>query len=171
MAAARLEPFGVVVLEAPDELLPLPESSVDLVLDRHGRLPAAEVARVLAPGGALVTQQVGSEDCVDLNAVLGVPPPRRPGSWTMDVALECLVGVGLVVDRAVEEHLLMTFDDVGALVLHLRHVPWQLPGTSVVAHLEALRRLCEAGPLPVRTHRFLLVASRPAQRAPGPAPA
>ncbi|TXR57442.1 class I SAM-dependent methyltransferase [Quadrisphaera setariae] len=161
IATARLEPLGVVVREAPSDHLPLADASVDLVLDRHGRLVASEVARVMAPGGALLTQQVGSEDCTDLDDALGVPPPRRPGSWTAQVAADALARAGLVVERVVEERPVMVFDDVGAVVRHLRLVPWQLPGTSVTDHLDALRGLCAAGPLPVRTHRFLLTAHKP----------
>jgi hypothetical protein len=52
---------------------PLPDGSVDLILNRHGRLIAPEVRRVLCPGGVLLTQQLGSEDCADLNEMLTAP--------------------------------------------------------------------------------------------------
>ncbi len=73
VARERLGPLGVEVLFAPDAALPLDDDSVDLVLDRHGRLDAGEIARVLAAGGRLLTQQVGSDDCAELNEALGVP--------------------------------------------------------------------------------------------------
>ncbi|MBC3762012.1 class I SAM-dependent methyltransferase [Quadrisphaera oryzae] len=162
VAVSRLGPLGVVVVEAPADHLPLADASVDLVLDRHGRLVAGEVARVLAPGGSLITQQVGSEDCTDLNEALGAAAPRAPGSWTARVAADSLTRAGLVVEDVREERPAMVFDDVGAVVLHLRSVPWQLPGTSVTDHLDTLRRLGARGPLEVRTHRFLVTARRPA---------
>jgi len=58
-ARVALELLGVRVLPAPaDDVLPVPGAAVDLVLDRHGRLPAVEIARVLRAGGVLLTQQV-----------------------------------------------------------------------------------------------------------------
>jgi SAM-dependent methyltransferase len=53
LATACLTPLGVRVLPAPGARLPVPRASVDLVLNRHGRLVADEVTRVLAPGGRL----------------------------------------------------------------------------------------------------------------------
>jgi len=53
-ARVALEPLGVRVLPTPapaDGVLPVPDAAVDLVLDRHGRLPAIEIARVLRAGG------------------------------------------------------------------------------------------------------------------------
>lgn len=165
VATERLSPLGVSVRSAPRDVLPLDDGSVDLVLDRHGRLVADEVARVLVPGGVLLTQQVGSEDCTDLNDALGAARPRARGSWTGRVAQRALEQAGLVVEGASEEHPTTTFHDVGAVVVHLRAVPWQLPGTTVGDHREALRGLHERwdtdGPLVVRTHRFLLAARRP----------
>ncbi|TDC76560.1 class I SAM-dependent methyltransferase [Streptomyces hainanensis] len=87
VARERLEPLGVTVLPTPgSEALPLPDASVDVVLNRHGRLAAREVARVLRPGGVLLTQQVGSDDRAELNAALGAPPARPPGSWDLGTA-------------------------------------------------------------------------------------
>ena len=161
----RLAPLGVSVRAAHGEALPVVDGSIDLVLDRHGRLAAHEVARVLAPGGVLLTQQVGSEDCTDLNDALGAARPRAEGSWTADVAQRALERAGLVVDLSAEEHPVMTFGDLGAVVVHLRAVPWQLPGTTVADHHDAFRRIYQRwttdGPLVVRTHRFLLAARCP----------
>lgn len=81
VARERLAPLGVDVLFTPDATLP--GGPVDLVLDRHGRLDPREVARVLAPGGVLLTQQVGSDDCAEINEALGAPAPPggTPGRW------------------------------------------------------------------------------------------
>ncbi|HEY0002598.1 MAG TPA: methyltransferase domain-containing protein, partial [Actinoplanes sp.] len=70
VARERLAPVGVEVLFAPDTMLPIEAQSVDVVLNRHGRLNPGEVARVLQPGGRLLTQQVGSEDRAELNEAL-----------------------------------------------------------------------------------------------------
>ncbi|MEO3753096.1 class I SAM-dependent methyltransferase [Streptomyces sp. B6B3] len=166
LARRRLEPLGVTVLPvAAREQLPLPDASVDLVLNRHGRLAAPEVARVLRPGGVLLTQQVGSDDCADLNETLGAPPARPPGSWTLDVAREALSAAGLRLTDAREERPVLTFRDVGALIYHLRLVTWQIPDFDPRRHDAALRRVHEhiraEGRLDVHAHRFLVAAERP----------
>lgn len=164
VATGRLAPLGVQVLPAPDPHLPVPDASADLVLDRHGRLVADEVARVLAPGGHLVTEQVGSEDCADLNSSLGAPPAHALGSWTAQVAQQALTGAGLRVHVVREEWPALAFLDIGALVFHLRVVPWQVPDFSIERYDTALRaidqRVRSEGGFRVRAHRFLLIADR-----------
>lgn len=166
VARARLEPLGVTVLPAPDrETLPLPDTSIDVMLNRHGRLAAHEVRRLLRPGGTLLTQQVGSDDCAELNETLGAPPAHPPASWNLRAAGEALSAAGLELTRAEEEHPVLTFHDIGAVVHHLRMVSWQIPDFSPGRYDAALRRLHRRmraeGRLDVRAHRFLIIAERP----------
>jgi len=58
LAARQLRPLGAGVLWCSALSLPLAGESFELVLDRHEALEPAEVARVLAPGGMVLTQQV-----------------------------------------------------------------------------------------------------------------
>lgn len=53
VAHSRLEPLGVQVFGVGEDdfHLPFPDSALDLVIDRHEAFDAAEVARVLRPGG------------------------------------------------------------------------------------------------------------------------
>jgi ubiquinone/menaquinone biosynthesis C-methylase UbiE len=60
-ARARLWPSASVIV-ADGRALPCQDKSFDLVLDRHAPVSLAELARVLAPRGALVTQQVGGSN-------------------------------------------------------------------------------------------------------------
>ncbi|MDT0444380.1 class I SAM-dependent methyltransferase [Streptomyces sp. DSM 41886] len=166
VARGRLEPLGVTVVPAPDrETLPLEDRSVDIVLNRHGRLAAHEVRRVLRPGGSLLTQQVGSDDCAELNEALGAPPSHPPGSWNLNAAGEALTRADLALTRGEEEHPVLTFYDIGAVVYHLRMVSWQIPDFSPERYDSALRRLhrhmCSEGRFDVRAHRFLITAERP----------
>src|SRR5262249_1030 len=70
-ADERLRPVGVRVVHAePDGRLPFREGSFDLAIHHHGGLPADELARIVKPGGWLVTQQVGSRNDDDLAAAL-----------------------------------------------------------------------------------------------------
>jgi SAM-dependent methyltransferase len=165
VARRRLEPLGTTVLPAEAGTLPLPDRSVDLILNRHGRLVPAEVVRVLRPGGVLLTQQVGSEDCADLNEMLAAPPAHARGSWTAHTATAALSAAGLHLTDVREEHPVLTFYDVGAVVRHLRLVAWQVPDFDPGGYDVPLRRLHQRiraeGRLDVHAHRFLIIATSP----------
>ena len=123
-AAERLGRLGVDV-RARIDILPVEDASADLVLNRHGALDAAEVARVLRPGGRLLTQQVGPENDAELNAALSAPPPSHGTSAA--ALVEKLQSVGLLVDEAQTATSEVTFGDIGAVVYQLRMVAWQIP--------------------------------------------
>jgi SAM-dependent methyltransferase len=55
----------------PAESLALPEASFDIVLNRHAPAVAAEVARLLRPGGYFVTQQIGGRNTQNLFEAFG----------------------------------------------------------------------------------------------------
>jgi SAM-dependent methyltransferase len=160
VARDRLTPFGVSVLTE----LPGGEEEFDVVLSRHGRLPAEDVARLLRPGGTLLSQQVGSDDLAGLNAALGAPPPH-PVRWTAEVAVAALEAAGLQVTDVREEHPPLTFRDVGAIVHQLRAVPWQVRDFDPARYDAGLRRLDALiraeGHFTVPAHRFLVRAHRP----------
>ncbi|WP_433306457.1 class I SAM-dependent methyltransferase [Actinoplanes sp. CA-030573] len=163
VARDRLAPLGVDVRFAPSPALPVEDGSVDLVLNRHGRLDAREVARVLSPGGVLLTQQVGSDDCAGINEALGAPP-AHPATWNADEAAGALSAAGLTVSDVREEWPSFVFHDIGALVYQLRAVPWQVPGFTPAKYDAGLRRIDrrirESGEFRVRSHRFLIEARR-----------
>ncbi|SNY71666.1 class I SAM-dependent methyltransferase [Paractinoplanes atraurantiacus] len=164
-ARERLGPLGVDVRFGRGDGLPVADRSVDVVLNRHGRLDAGEVARVLAPGGALLTQQVGSDDCAEINAALGAPAAYGR-SWNAGGAVAELGAVGMGVIDVREEWPSLTFYDIGALVYQLRAVAWQVPDFTVSRYEEGLRRIDrhirESGEFRVRAHRFLVRAERSA---------
>jgi SAM-dependent methyltransferase len=159
VARDRLTPFGVSVVTE----LPGGEREFDVVLSRHGRLPVPDIARLLAPGGTLLSQQVGSDDLADLNAALGAPPPH-PQRWNADVAVAAVEDAGLTVTDVREEHPPFTFRDVGAVVFQLRAVPWQVRDFDPARYDRELRRLDAVirtnGEFTVTAHRFLIQACR-----------
>jgi SAM-dependent methyltransferase len=154
LAVAR-ERLGIDVRFAPDSTLPVDDESVDLVLNRHGRLDPAEVARVLRPGGTLLTQQVGSDDCAEINRALGAPPAYSE-TWDASTAAARLEAAGLTVTEVREERPEFVFHDVGALVFQLRAVAWQVPYFTVEKYEDALRRIHSGGEFRARSHRFLI---------------
>jgi hypothetical protein len=165
IAGNRLRPLGVTVITAPDHVvLPVADDQFDLLLNRHGRLNAAACARVSRAGGMLLTQQVGSDDCAQLNAALGAPHPYPADSWTASTAGDALMAAGFRLVDVREEWPLFTFFDIGAMIYQLRMVPWQIPDFTTERYGSALRRLDAqirtTGSFVARSHRFLIVAQR-----------
>lgn len=160
VARDRLYPFGVQVLTE----LPGGEDEFDVVLSRHGRLPAADIVRLLRPGGTLLSQQVGSDDLAGLNVALGAPPAHRQ-PWNADVAVAALADAGLEVLDVREERPPVTFTDVSGIVRQLRDLPWQIRDFSPRLYQDALERLDTFirlhGAFTVTAHRFLVEAVRP----------
>lgn len=171
-AKARLQPMGVDVRPGRGSALPVADGEVDLLLNRHGLLDAGETARVLAPAGVLLTQQVGSRNDVAFNDALGVAPPLAPHSHTLASTVAALRAAGLTVTTAEEEFPVSRYHDVGAVVFQLRAVAWQVPGFDVDAFDERLRtvhaHIGEFGSFAVRSHRFLVRAHKPSRSSTAP---
>lgn len=162
VARARLEPLGVQVAETgDDELLPFPDDSFQLVIDRHESYDPSEVRRVLTPGGTFITQQVGGRDLQELNEALGAPA-HEYRHWGLEHATAELTDAGFEVTWQREALAPAEFHDVGALVLFLRVTPWQIPDFDVHTYEERLRALHErmrhGRPLTAHAHRFALIA-------------
>ncbi|MGH2585201.1 MAG: class I SAM-dependent methyltransferase [Dehalococcoidia bacterium] len=144
LARERLEPLGVAVVDVPSEegeALPFADGEFDLVLNRQGAFNPAEVARVLAPGGTFLTQQVHSLALHDLLAVFGVQPEGRGSN--IDRYVPGLRAGGLTIREAREWEGQVTFTDVGTIVYYLRAVSWLVPGVSVEMHAGRLLALQE----------------------------
>ncbi|MER6312441.1 SAM-dependent methyltransferase [Streptomyces sp. NPDC001581] len=160
LARQRLSPLGVEVHRTSG--LNLPPGPFDLILNRHGLLDAAGIRAALAPGGRLLTQQVGSRNQLALNEAAGIPAPADPEGWTLDLAVRTLEAAGLRVTTAREEMSPYTFRDIGAVIFQLRAIPWQFPGFTPSAHEPALRRLDRhirrTGGFTAHDHRFLIEA-------------
>lgn len=166
VAARRLEPLGVAVVERSTDTLPVADAGFDLVLNRHGYLQAAETHRVLAPGGVLLTQQVGARNDVEFNEALGVPATADPAApSTVADLVGAVTGAGLTIDEVREARISTRYRDVGAVIFQLRAVPWQVPGFDPVRHRDQLRRVHDqierTGGFEVRSQRFLLQAHKP----------
>jgi len=164
VARERLRPYGIEVRARTGRRLPCDSADFDLVLNRHGALDAAEIARVLRPGGTLWTQQVGADNDAEFNAAFGAGPVGG-GPPSAAPAAVLLREAGLDVLRADDAWPKTRFLDVGAVVLQLRTVSWQVPDFDVVRHrpqlLEIDRIIRSDGAFTVTDHRVLLHAVRP----------
>lgn len=184
VAGALLRPLGVTVVRvegAPDNLdqepderrgpLPFPSQSFDLVVNRHEAFVASEVARVLAPSGRFVTQQVGS--CSGFHRLLGLPlpPPAPTRPWNLGLAIEQVERAGLTVVQSSEGESVISFADVGAVAWYLKAIPWELPGFSLDHHRAGLlhlhRRIKAEGGAAARQPAFFLVAVKSPRRPGG----
>ena len=178
IAGARLRPLGVIVVAveaAPDNAdqrpgdargrLPFPAASFELVVSRHESFAPAEVARVLAPGGRFVTQQVGDGRYDRLRRDLGLQPqPPARVAWTLELARAQLEAAGLQIGAYGEGDLMTSFADVGALAWFLKAAPWVVPEFSLRLHREALGllhgRIAREGPYTVVEPSFYVEAIR-----------
>ena len=128
LATERLSPFGVRVVDVPltdYDLLPFADGEFDLVLNRHAGFNAQEVARILAPDGTFLTQQVNGLWAYDLLAVFDAKP-QWPEA-TLEKYVPQLKAAGLTIADTREWSGKLSFTDVGAIVYYLKAVPWLCP--------------------------------------------
>lgn len=173
VAAARLRPLGIPVVQnedPPDNTspdgsggrLPFRDGAFGLVINRHEAFRAAEVSRVLAPGGAFVTQQVDFSSYEGLYRLLGLTVPAQRDSW-LPMARQQVTDAGLRVVTAIGGEEVEHFNDVAAVIYYLRVISWAIPGYSLATHRERLRAAWadrSRWPVTNRQRRFLLVAVR-----------
>jgi len=147
-----------------NDVLPFPDSSFDLVINRHGDFHPAEIYRVLKPGGIFVTQQVGAENDRELVELLCGDSPLPFPEQYLSVTVRRFRNAGFSILEEAEAFRPIRFYDVGALVWFARIIQWEFPGFSVDTHLdrllEAQKTLEQTGCLKGTIHRFLLVAQK-----------
>ncbi len=174
VAARRLRHGGIPVVQdegAADNTaedpsrgrLPFRDGAFALVINKHEAFLAAEVSRVLAPGGTFVTQQVDTHTYDGLYDALGLPVPEQLASW-LPLAQHQLRDAGLTVRRAVAGEEVERFADVAAIIYYLRLVSWAVPEFTLERFAGRLREMHDtsaAWPVTVRQRRFLVVAAKP----------
>ena len=165
-AAATLRPRGVTVVADGDRPpFPLRDNVFDLVVSRHPvQAWWTEIARVLAPGGTYLSQEVGQRSVAELvEFFLGPQPWAERDPADARAAAET---AGLEVVDLRTARLRTEFFDIGAVVYFLRKVVWMVPGFTVDTYRTRLRDLHEKitaeGPFVAHTTRFLIEARKPA---------
>lgn len=165
LARERLEPAGAEVVDADCTdgcRLPFAGGEFDLVLNRHGAFDPAEVARILAPGGTFLTQQVHGLFAADLVAAFGIQPPLQPHA--LDQHLPRLAAAGMTIVAADDWSGPLEFTGVAAVVFYLHAIPWMVPGFSVATHsqhlLELQQRIEKEGGLRFTARYFAIEAVR-----------
>lgn len=166
VAQRTLEPLGVKVIGVREEdPLPFDDNSLELVINRHAGCAAAEIYRVLKPGGSFITQQVGGENHIQINELLQEKPDFIYAYWTLDYALQELLQGGFQVIDQREEKPETAFLDIGALVFYLKVISWQVADFSVEKYADKLAvihdQIQQQGKFVVKSHRFLIEARKP----------
>lgn len=159
IARRTLAPWDATVIECGNDEVPVPASSVDLVVSRHPvSTPWDEIARVLRPGGTYLSQEVGPGSVRELTAAM-IGPFESEGREP-EVARAHAEAAGLNVTRLESASLPMTFHDIAAVVVFLRKVIWIVPDFTVDAYLPQLRALHDRieaeGPFTATSERFLI---------------
>ncbi len=170
-AHRTLGPLGTWVVAAGDDAgLPFRTASFDLVVSRHPTVTVwAEIARVLRPGGAYLSQQVGVGSVRELTDFMMGPQPVSEAR-SVSRAVAAAKRAGLVVVDVREASLRTVFCDVAAVTHFLRKVPWIVPDFTVERYLHRLAVLHASiqtdGSFVAHAQRFLIEAQKPT----GPVP-
>lgn len=178
VAKARLAPLGIGVVqvapardntgkpvEGPGPQLPFVDNSLHLVVSRHESFEISEVARILAPGGWFITQQVDAGNDVEYRALFNVDQPAvdLESRWAAWLPRQ-LTSAELEVVEYDSAPLVQLIRDVGALAWNLKAIPWMVPGFSIQTHRARLReiqsRIDRDGPIAVRQRRFWVRARK-----------
>ncbi len=166
LATERMAPLGVRVIDTPSgdfDPLPFADGEFDLVLNRHGSFNSGEIARILAPGGTFLTQQIHGMWGHDLQAVFGAKPQWPDSTPAKYVPLLKVAGMTIVDLREWEGKF--AFTDVGAIVYYLKAVPWEVPGFSVRKNQKELlvlqERLNQGEDLAFWAGKYLIEARKP----------
>jgi SAM-dependent methyltransferase len=166
LARRNLRPLGATVSPVDDaDDLPFPAESFDLVVSRHPTVTRwEEIARVLRPGGAYLSQQVGTGSNRELYDFMMGPQPVGPVPGSQRAAAAARAA-GLVVVDLRDQALRVEFRDVGAVVYFLRKVLWTVPDFTVERYRDRLAALHEQiraeGSFACHSRRFLIEARKP----------
>ncbi len=162
LTRARLESLGVKVADVSgnEARLPFADASFDLIINRHGDLNVLEIQRLLRTNGRFLTQQVGGDNCIDLNRALQDQVEHMYLGWSLETALMQVRETGLRVLQAREVFPRWKFKDIAGVVFYLKAIPWQISNFSVEKYRDRLYRIHQeierTGGFTVREHRFLL---------------
>jgi len=135
VAARQLSSRAISVVLASSLRLPFRDSAFDLILNRHEELEPDEVARVLAPGGHLLTQQVGRNMWLELRGFFPRMTDFGPLFERYQAGFSC---GGLRLAKAVSHDTPVAFRTLGDLVYNLAVAPWTIPEFDVQRDLDAL---------------------------------
>lgn len=164
IAKQALEHLGVEIIEIDDhEYIPIPDNKFDLIINRHEYYVSSEVARLLKNDGLFITQQVGTQNNLEINNMLNAPRPKTYDPyWTADQLAAELEEVDLHVITKKSEMYKTRIYDVGALLYYLKAIPWQIPDFHPDDYyqplLEIHHQILQNGYIESTSQRYLIMA-------------
>jgi SAM-dependent methyltransferase len=160
IAARRLHGRADVV-RASSLQLPFAGGSFDLVLDRHEALEPAEVGRVLAANGTVITQQVGPDSWPELRRFF---PRKTHFGDHFGEYQRGFEAAGLNVSERCWHEERVAFGSLMDVVYMLLVAPWTIPDFDPERELDALLALEDAcastDGIVLTEHHYLIVAQR-----------
>ena len=164
IAKKRLKPLGIDVVRVDNDQLNFEDNFFDLVINRHESYLVKEIKRVLSKDGIFITQQVGSENCLDINRALNTREDMGLGNWHLNQAVQNLKDNGFEIIDNYQEYPDLRFYDIGALIYYLKAVPWQVSDFSIEKYKEELKKIHNSilknNYFEVKEHRFFLIAKK-----------
>lgn len=147
----------------PSEI-PFPNSSFDMMINRHGSLDSCEIYRVLNDGGIFVTEQVGEDNDRDLVKMVLPQSEKTYPNLNLQTQQRAFESAGFEILIADEAYCPITFYDVGAFVWFARIIEWEFVGFSVDRCLDGLlemQKIIERdGKIQGTIHRFLIAVKK-----------
>lgn len=158
----KLAPLGIRVYPTQDESpLPIPDDSFDIVINRHESYDLCEVRRILKAGGMFITQQVGGQNCINLEKQINLELLTHQ-DFSIKTELPKFHDCGFSVKYSDECFPQLKFIDVGAVVFWAKIIEWSFPGFSVERNYDRLCLLQDEierhGFVADLQHRFIIVA-------------
>lgn len=162
----QLGSLGIDVQSVSDDgWLPFEDHSMDIIINRHEYFRVEEVARVLKPGGMLITQQVGSWNNWEFaKRVVGNTSSRGPSGNIFGTTVKEMKTIGFDIWMRQEYYPEMKFLDIGALVYFAKIIQWEFPDFSVDRCKEQLfelqNELSQKGYITSKEHRYVIVGKK-----------
>ena len=169
LCSERLLPLGIDFREMRDpKAMPFADASFDLVLNRHGAYDAAELWRVLKPGGIFLTQQVGAEN--DRELVTRLLPDAEPPypEQQLEIQLARFRAAGFEILEKDEAFRPIRFYDTAALIWFAKVIEWEFTGFSVDRCFPQLVKteaeIKEKGAVCGSIHRYYFAARKESEK-------
>jgi SAM-dependent methyltransferase len=164
IAANRLRPLGVEVLFCDDDHIPLASAAFDLILNRHASMDPTDAARLLKPGGTLLTEQITGDHWGELRPFFPrTTTGRGDGYFRWLVALKA---AGLTVVDGRKYAAAAAYAGLGDFVFMLCVTPWTIPdfdplGADLPALLDLERTLLTSEGLVLSQGHSVIEARKP----------